>query len=168
MMNIWVAPILSFTSEEVYGHIKGKKLDSVFLEEWPKQVINISEKEKDIGDILFSLKQLAAKKLDEARNKEVIGSSLDATIHLTVNTKIYRLLEEYKDELKFIFITSNCILQKTDSDGKTEIRIEKNEHSKCERCWHRNETVGSVKDHPGLCSRCHENVYLNGEKRKLG
>ena len=48
------------------------------------------------------------------------------------------------------------------------IRIEKNNHSKCERCWHRNETVGSVKDHPGLCSRCHENVYLNGEKRKLG
>ena len=54
------------------------------------------------------------------------------------------------------------------SKKRNDRRIEKNEHSKCERCWHRNETVGSVKDHPGLCSRCHENVYLNGEKRKLG
>ena len=168
MMNIWIAPILSFTAEEVYKHAGDNKFESVFLEEWQTQEFPISEHEKEVGELLFSLKGSVAKKLDEARNQEIIGSSLDATIHLNVDTKTYGLLDEYKDELKFIFITSDCRLQVSDSSNEIEIQVKKNANLKCERCWHKNESVGSIKDHPHLCMRCHENIFSDGEKRKLG
>ena len=168
MMNIWIAPILSFTAEEVYKHAGDNKFESVFLEEWQTQEFPISEHEKEVGELLFSLKGSVAKKLDEARNQEIIGSSLDATIHLNVDIKTYGLLDEYKDELKFIFITSDCRLHASDSSNEIEILVKKNANLKCERCWHKNESVGSIKDHPHLCMRCHENIFSDGEKRKLG
>ena len=167
MINLWIAPILSFTAEEMYRHVGGVKLKSIFLEEWIQYDIEISDEEKELGDILFSLKQAISKKLEEARNNGVIGSSLDATIKLGVNEKIYLKLLDKSDELKFIFITSECHLEKVLGD-ETNIFIEKNNNDKCDRCWHRNESVGSIPDHENLCSRCHQNIFDSGETRKLG
>ncbi len=168
MINIWIAPILSFTAEEVYKHTDDNNFESVFLEEWQTHNFSLSEREKEIGELLFSLKGSVAKKLDEARNQEIIGSSLDATIYLNVDEKIYEMLDECKDELKFIFISSDCILQINDSDNDVEILVKKNDNLKCERCWHKNESVGTIEGHPGLCMRCHDNIFSDGEKRKLG
>ena len=168
MINIWIAPILSFTAEEVYKHTDDNNFESVFLEEWQTHDFSLSESEKEIGELLFSLKGSVAKKLDEARNQEIIGSSLDATIYLNVDEKIYEMLDECKDELKFIFISSDCILQINDSDNDVEILVKKNDNLKCERCWHKNESVGTIEGHPGLCMRCHDNIFSDGEKRKLG
>ena len=139
----------------------------IFLEEWIQYDIEISDEEKELGDILFSLKQAISKKLEESRNNGVIGSSLDATIKLGVNEKIYLKLLDKSDELKFIFITSECHLEKVLGD-ETNIFIEKNNNDKCDRCWHRNESVGSIPDHENLCSRCHQNIFDSGETRKLG
>ena len=51
MINLWIAPILSFTAEEMYRHIEGAKLKSVFLEEWIKYDVEMNDEEKDLGDI---------------------------------------------------------------------------------------------------------------------
>lgn len=168
MMNIWIAPILSFTAEEVYQQMDDRKFDSVFLDEWVNDEFSIDDNENKVGNKLFALKQLVSKRLDEARNNDIIGSSLEATIHLNVDNKTYDLLSSYKDELKFIFITSECNLNSEFENNEIEILVEKNNNLKCERCWHMSDTVGKVEKHPLLCSRCHSNVYANGEQRKLG
>ena len=170
MMNVWIAPILSFTAEEVYQSIDDKKFNSIFLEEWPTEIFSINDKEKSIGDILFSLKQPVAKVLDEARNKGKIGSSLDATLTLNVNKNTYNALVEYEDELKFIFITSACKLNIHEADDEFygDILVETNDNHKCDRCWHKHESVGSIKGHEKLCNRCHDNIFGDGEKRLLG
>lgn len=168
MMNIWIAPILSFTAEEVYQQMDDRKFDSVFLDEWVNDEFSIDDNENKVGNKLFALKQLVSKKLDEARNNDIIGSSLEATIHLNVDNKTYDLLSSYKDELKFIFITSDCNLNSKFENNEIEILVEKNNNLKCERCWHMSDTVGKVEKHPLLCSRCHSNVYADGEQRKLG
>ncbi len=169
MMNVWIAPILSFTAEEIYQSIKDKKYESIFLEEWSTEVFHINEKEKSIGDSLFSLKQLVAKKLDEARNSEIIGSSLDASLQLSVNKELYDSLIEYEDELKFIFITSACkLILQEDPEAGINIKVEKNDDLKCDRCWHKHESVGSIEGHEAICIRCHSNIYADGEKRYLG
>lgn len=168
MMNIWIAPILSFTAEEVYQQMDDRKFDSVFLDEWVNDEFSIDDNENKVGNKLFALKQLVSKRLDEARNNDIIGSSLEATIHLNVDNKTYDLLSSYKDELKFIFITSECNLNSEFENNEIEILVEKNNNLKCERCWHMSDTVGKVEKHPLLCSRCHSNVYGNGEQRKLG
>ena len=168
MMNIWIAPILSFTAEEVYQQIDDRKFDSVFLDEWVNDEFSIDDNENKVGNKLFALKQLVSKKLDEARNNDIIGSSLEANIHLNVDDKTYDLLSGYKDELKFIFITSDCNLNSKFENNEIEILVEKNNNPKCERCWHMSDTVGTIEQHPLLCSRCHSNVFADGEQRKLG
>jgi isoleucyl-tRNA synthetase len=127
----------------------------------------MNDEEKELGDILFSLRQPVSKKLEEARNNGIIGSSLDATIKLGVREEMYLKLLDKSDELKFIFISSECHLEKILTDDPI-IVVEKNNNEKCDRCWHRNESVGSISEHEKLCSRCHQNIFDDGETRKLG
>ena len=168
MINIWIAPILPFTAEEVYQSMYDKKFESIFLEEWSTDKFMITDDEKVIGDMLFSLKHLVSKELDEARNKELIGSSLDATLELNVDKETYNTLLKYEDELKFIFITSECKLRANETKDQINIIVEKNNNQKCDRCWHKHESVGKIKEHETICSRCHSNVFEDGEKRYLG
>ena len=168
MINIWIAPILPFTAEEVYQSMDDKKFESIFLEEWSTDKFMITDDEKVIGDLLFSLKQLVSKELDEARNKELIGSSLDATLELNVDKETYNILLKHEDELKFIFITSECKLRANETKDQINIIVETNTNQKCDRCWHKHESVGKIKEHETICSRCHSNVFEDGEKRYLG
>ena len=145
-----------------------KKFESIFLEEWSSDKFIINDDEKAIGDILFSLKHLVSKELDEARNKELIGSSLDATLQLNVDRETYNTLIKYEDELKFIFITSECKLKVHDAKDQIKVLVEKNNNQKCDRCWHKHESVGKIKEHEKICSRCYSYIYEDGEKRYLG
>jgi isoleucyl-tRNA synthetase len=168
MLNLWIAPILSFTAEEIYQYLGTKKLKSVFLEHWGNLAVNMDKDEVDICNILFSLRQKVSKKLEDLRNSNEIGSSLDATVYVKTDDKLYEKLKPYESELKFIFITSECILQKESNINETEIQVKKNENKKCDRCWHKNNTVGTIKNHESLCERCYSNVFEDGEKRLLG
>ena len=77
---------------------------------------------------------------------------------------MYDSLVIYREELKYIFICSHCDLKQGD---KLSITVHKNINNKCDRCWHKNESVGTIKDHPNLCARCHDNIYGDGEKKIL-
>ncbi len=175
MLNIWIAPILSFTAEEIYLHKKDSKLKSVFLEKWVDEEFDLEKEDSEICDLLFELRNDVSKELESLRNSGKIGSPLDATLEIHVDSKLFEKLENFRNELKFIFITSNCTLSQLQSNNKSKkvfdynysINVEKNLNKKCERCWHKNESVGTIKNHENLCSRCFENIEGQGETRQL-
>jgi len=81
-------------------------------------------------------------------------------------------LEEFNEELRFIFITSEAkaILNKidvSDENNKIQITVKKSSNEKCVRCWHSRPEVGSIKDNEYICNRCFENVYGEGEVRNF-
>ena len=166
----WIAPILSFTADEVWQFIPGDRAESVFLSEWHKL-----PKKEDLGvdwSMIDVVQQAVAKALEDGRNEGVIGSSLDATITIFVENELEDLLASFGEELHFLFITSNATLASADKIPKGCIKVDrvgvsvlKSKHQKCIRCWHRDETVSQSSDHPELCIRCIGNITGRGELR---
>ena len=169
----WISPILSFTAEEAWQSLDNE-IKSVHLLEWFNDWVEVGDLEfsdEDWKEIL-ELRSEVNKHIEEARNNEIIGSSLDAEIEILCGDKLFNLLEEFNEELRFIFITSeaNAILSKidvTDENNKIQITVKKSSNEKCVRCWHSRPEVGSIKDNESICNRCFENVYGEGEVRNF-
>jgi isoleucyl-tRNA synthetase len=174
-LNSWIAPILTFTAEEIYSKMPNAK-DSIYLTEWFDIDFSMDDHEIDIYDSLYSIKPFVSRMIEEARNDNKVGSSLECKLDLICNDKLYQNINIISDELKFVFIVSECTLRlgnENDSYSidknpyKLSISISKSQNNKCERCWHLNETVGTIEDHPTICRRCSDNVYGDGECRKF-
>ena len=169
----WISPILSFTAEEAWQSLDNE-IKSVHLLEWFNDWVEIGDLEfsdEDWKEIL-ELRSEVNKHIEEARNNEIIGSSLDAEIEILCGDKLFNLLEEFNEELRFIFITSEAkaILNKidvSDENNKIQITVKKSSNEKCVRCWHSRPEVGSIKDNESICNRCFENVYGEGEVRNF-
>ena len=175
----WIAPILSFTSEEIYAALPGaEKQKSVFLDTWYEGLFELSEHE-ELGRAFWSrildVKSAVNKALEAARNEKLVKASLSTEATLFVSDEIMADLSRLGDELRFVLITSDVILKPlshaenardTELDGlKVELAI--SSHTKCERCWHHREDVGHNPEHPELCGRCVENVAGEGEARQF-
>jgi isoleucyl-tRNA synthetase len=166
-----MAPILSFTSEEAWGHIKKKGLrtngiiskkqevelkndlpESIFLSTWPKKNLEMvnEDLEKKWQQIL-KVRSKALKKLEEAREVKKIASSLEASILIYGPTSLISLLESLGDELKEVFIVSEVELKVA---PQIKIKVKRAGGRKCERCWNYSFHVGENKAHPNLCERC--------------
>ncbi len=165
----WIAPILSFTSEEIWQLLPGERESSVFLSNWHQFPSSDSDEE---WQTIQGLNETVAKSLEVARDKEVIGSSLDADLTLYVDEKLMSFLEPVSKELRFLFITSNASIAPLNEAKKDALRgdycaisVKKSEFSKCNRCWHRQESVGDSKENPELCSRCENNISNQPEQR---
>ncbi|HIA92393.1 MAG TPA: isoleucine--tRNA ligase, partial [Gammaproteobacteria bacterium] len=166
----WIAPILSFTADEVWQFLPGNRAESVFLSEW----YQLPEK-PDTGinwPVMDVVQQTAAKALEVARDEGVIGSSLDACLTVYADGELAELLASFGEELHFLFITSDATLASTVSipEGAIEadgvaVSVFKSKHHKCIRCWHKDESVGLSSEHPELCIRCIDNVTGEGEVR---
>ena len=166
----WIAPILSFTADEVWQFLPGNRAESVFLSEWyqlpenPDSRINWS--------VMDVVQQTAAKALEVARDEGVIGSSLDACLTVYADGELAELLASFGEELHFLFITSDATLASAvnipegaiEADG-VAVSVFKSKHHKCIRCWHKDESVGQSSEHPELCIRCINNVTGEGEVR---
>jgi len=169
----WISPILSFTAEEAWQSLDNE-IKSVHLLEWFNDWVEVGDLEfsdEDWKEIL-ELRSEVNKHIEEARNNEIIGSSLDAEIEILCGDKLFNLLEEFNEELRFIFITSEAkaILSEidvTDEKNKIQITVKKSSNEKCVRCWHSRPEVGSIKDNESICNRCLENVYGEGEVRNF-
>ena len=174
-LNSWIAPILTFTAEEIYSKMPNSK-DSIYLTEWFDVDLCLKNHEVEVYDSLYSIKPLVSRMIEEARNNNTVGSSLECKLDILCNNQLYTKLNSISDELKFVFIVSECTLRlgndndsySMDKDSyKLSISISKSQNEKCERCWHLNETVGTIEDHPTICKRCSDNVYGDGECRKF-
>ena len=173
-MTRWIAPILSYTADELWEHIPGKRAESVQLDLWyaipqAKATSMTAEYWAQIMDV----KQAVNKSLETQRNQGVIGGSLSAEITLYAVPELHTQLLQLGDELRFVLLTSKASLVASE-DGGTEtelaglrLDIHASEHTKCERCWHHREDVGVVAQEPELCGRCVDNVSGAGEIRQF-
>jgi len=163
---ILVAPILSFTAEEIWQNdadLKANKA-SVFLAELDSIPDFDSNLDHESWSRLLEIKDSVNQKIEESRNAGEIKGSLDTNIELTVNTSDFQLLNNLSTELHFFFIVSSCNLVQGDD---LEVRIKQSTFKKCTRCWHRNNSVSKSLKHPELCKRCELNIDGAGEDRKF-
>jgi isoleucyl-tRNA synthetase len=167
----WLAPILTFTAEEIWQFLPGASNESIFLQTWyegleAKFNNHSIEVSRDINSHL-------RKELEEMRRGKIIGSSLDAEVEIYCEDENYQALLELKDELRFLFITSDAkVHQLKDKpvnainiDNSLAILVRKSEYEKCIRCWHHRPEIGQNKLHKELCGRCIENIAGDGETR---
>ncbi|WP_202114814.1 isoleucine--tRNA ligase [Vreelandella zhuhanensis] len=168
-LSRWVAPILSFTAEEIYEHIPGKRGDSVLLETYYTGLGMLeadASMGRDFWEQVLDVKQAVNKRLEDARNAKLIKGSLAAEVTLFVDDSLRATLEKLGDELRFVMLTSDVTLaplaeagsaEATELDG-LKVAVAASPHQKCERCWHHREDVGTHADHPDLCGRCISNL----------
>ncbi len=160
-----LAPILSFTSEEVWQYLP--KMDSrsasVHLEKFPAidDVLGGGKLEdaaqSEDWKTLRGIREQVLKSLEEARNQKLIGKALEAKIALTAPDPVYSVLERYKEQLRYLFIVSQVSLQKTASGNGSSgvgVHVDKADGQKCDRCWNYSTLVGEDKDYPTVCERC--------------
>jgi isoleucyl-tRNA synthetase len=178
-MSRWLAPILSFTADEIWQHVPGKRSESVFLETWYEGLFVLDPQDRlDRGfwERVLAVRVAIARHLEAGRKAGVIGSSLDAEVDLYCEEKRFDILARLEDELRFVLITSYArvhpLSQRPADAAATEleglaVRVTPSEHAKCVRCWHHREDVGADPDHPELCGRCVENVMGTGETRRF-
>ncbi|MEO2068251.1 MAG: isoleucine--tRNA ligase, partial [Desulfurobacteriaceae bacterium] len=160
-----IAPILSFTAEEVYSYIPNKEKESVFLEEFPPLCEDLDREILEKWETLIKVKSVVNKALEKARSHKMIGHSLESLVTIYVDGELREFLESYKDQLPYIFITSgveikqlaaapSCAVQDEELIEDLKVKIKKAEGTKCERCWMYSTTVGKDEKYPDVCSRC--------------
>ncbi|MCE8021978.1 isoleucine--tRNA ligase [Halomonas sp. MCCC 1A11036] len=171
-LSRWVAPILSFTAEEIYENIPGNKGDSVLLETYYEGLSTLApnaEMGREFWEQVLEVKQAVNKCLEDARNAKVIKGSLAAEVTLFVDDELHATLAKLGEELRFVMLTSEVRLaplaegQDIDGAEATElaglkVAVAASSHQKCERCWHHREDVGSHAGYPDLCGRCISNL----------
>ncbi len=173
-MTRWIAPILSFTAEEMWEFTPGQEGESVFLDEWYEGFpeVKAQDLDDDFWRQVMAIKTEVNKAIEQARNDNVVKGSLTAEVTLFCNEQVKSVLEQLDDELRFVLITSVANIEVGEGGQSTEIDglsvlVNKTEKEKCERCWHHTDDVGSVETHPTLCGRCVENIDGEGEQRKF-
>lgn len=175
----WLAPILSFTAEEIWKYIPGKRQESVFLTTWYNELAELPDNEimnEAYWEKVRQIRDAVNKELEKLRNAGALGSGLEADVQLYAEPELKTRLNALQNELRFVLITSAADIHEANSHMKnvvtTEIpglwlKVVPLEYKKCERCWHRRPDIGSNPAHPTLCGRCVENVDGKGEVRKF-
>ena len=172
----WIAPILSFTADEIWRALPGDRAASVFAQRW-YEFPRVDEKTID-WTRLAAVREGVKKVLEDLRIKGQIGSGLNAEVALHANGALAQALGAVGAELRFWFITSEARLDSpaARSADAVEAKLENGEtlwiearpstFIKCERCWHQRTDVGAHTEYPGICGRCVENVGGSGEQRR--
>ena len=176
-MARWLAPILSFTAEEMYRYIPGERQSSVFMHTWYEfPALADGQFDLDFWQQVFQVREQVSRELEKARNAGAIGSALDAEVDLYCGDALFQRLQQLQDELHFVLITSEARLhpqaEKSGAAMATEledlwVQVSASEHGKCVRCWHHKPEVGAEPRHPELCGRCVTNVEGAGEDRRF-
>ncbi|MBZ0070051.1 MAG: isoleucine--tRNA ligase [Thiobacillus sp.] len=179
----WMAPILSFTGEEVWAQLsplpnppplageganaepKPINDDSVFLHTWydlPEQPNEVEYSLQMRWELIRSVRAKVQKEMETKRAAGAIGSSLQAEIDIHANDEIRVVLDSLGDDLRFVLITSQA---RVIASNEERIVVTPSTAKKCERCWHYRDDVDTHADHPGLCGRCVSNLAGKGEAR---
>ena len=154
-----IAPVLSFTSEEIWEYLKSSRFkaqnleESIFLTSWPKAEDRLVDKElEEKWSRIMELRDKVLKKLEEARQSRTISSSLEAKVIINASDPLFSLLKGLGEQLKEVLIVSQVELK--EKEEEVEVKVERAEGRKCERCWNYSPYVGENKKHPTLCERC--------------
>jgi isoleucyl-tRNA synthetase len=173
----WLAPILSFTAEEIWHYLPGPRDESVlFASWWPLPEVAASDAID--WNAVIALKDDVSRELERLRAAGALGAPLEAAVDVYLDEVQHRRMAAIGDELRFVLITSAARLRPAaerppdavpaGSVAQTGawIAVMVQDAPKCARCWHRREDVGSDRAHPGICSRCVVNLGSKGESRQ--
>lgn len=175
----WMAPIMSFTADEIWNVMPGKRPQYVFTEEWYDGLFGLNAQESmndDYWAVLLSVRGEVNKVLEQARADKLIGGSLEAAVTLYADDALAAQLNSLGNELRFVLLTSQADVKPLSAAPESAVNSElaglrigfgKAEGSKCPRCWHYTTDIGQDSEHPELCGRCVTNVAGNGEERKF-
>jgi len=166
-----LAPILSFTAEEIWELLPGERDASVFYD----QFFEVPRAASDDVDwaALIAVREVVSKALEDQRAAGTIGSGLEADVTVYADGELKAALEGLGEELRFVFITSEArVAGLSDKPGDAKdgegfaVSVVASDNEKCVRCWHRRADVGSVEGHSEVCGRCADNVDGDGEVRQ--
>ena len=175
----WLAPIISYTADEIWQYMPGDRSESVFLETWYTGLFKLdagSDMNREFWQKVMTVRAAVSKELEKSRARGDIGASLNAEVELYCKSEFFEVLNRLAGELHFIFMTSNASVMaeqfsvedaiQTEVEG-VKLKVIISEHKKCLRCWHQRYDVGEHEEHPELCGRCIENVVADGELRQF-
>ncbi|MBA5808393.1 isoleucine--tRNA ligase [Morganella morganii] len=175
----WMAPIMSFTADEIWNVMPGKRPQYVFTEEWYDGLFGLNAQDSmndDYWATLLAVRGEVNKVLEQARADKLIGGSLEAAVTLYADDALAAQLNNLGNELRFVLLTSQADVKPLSAAPESAVNSElaglrigfgKAEGSKCPRCWHYTTDIGQDSEHPELCGRCVTNVAGNGEERKF-
>jgi isoleucyl-tRNA synthetase len=189
----WLAPIIPYTADEIWGFMPGKRSESVFLETWYQlpgtSAVGGGGPGGGAGGaaidwhLFIQLKTAVAAELEKLRVAGSIGGSLDAEVEVFAQDAFREKLMSLGDELRFLLITSEAKVKRVSNaagppvgavkvgeiakEGGVWVRVQASTAPKCERCWHHRPDVGTHAEHPTICGRCVDNVTGPGEPRKF-
>jgi isoleucyl-tRNA synthetase len=151
----WMAPFLSFTAEEAWPVLAGDKSQgSIFFETF-SPLTSPNEALLAKWSRIRAIRDLANKEIEAVRTTGGVGASLQATLTITAGADDAALLRSLGDDLRFVTITSAASVV----DGaELAVSVLPSSATKCERCWHYTDEVGSAPAHPGICGRCVSNL----------
>jgi isoleucyl-tRNA synthetase len=160
-----LAPILSFTCEEVWGYLPAStgRGESVHFEKFPTAADILGDGKTPAEDVaqredwktLRTVREQVLKVLEEARAQKIIGKAIEAQLTITAADPVFPVLARHKDELRFLFIVSSVRLQQeTSGNGAASIQVSNAAGQKCDRCWNYSTFVGQDPAYPTVCERC--------------
>jgi isoleucyl-tRNA synthetase len=190
----WIAPVLSFTADEMWQHLPantdtGPRLGHVLFATWYEGLVALPDDaplNSERFNRLLDLREQVYKVMEPMRASGEIGAALEAEISINIledaDSLPFDWIQPLQDELHFLFITGEVKVIRTNVPvlaigdvspsvkrvyGRwADVSIRKSEKPKCTRCWHHRDDVGSHPDHPEICGRCVSNVEGPGEERR--
>jgi isoleucyl-tRNA synthetase len=159
-----VAPLLAFTTEEVWGYLPkpAGAPESVHLAIFPEpeeltEDFTVAQRARlEDWEKLMAVRDQVLKSLELARQQKFIGAPLEARLRLKADNDIFPLLDKYLDDLPGLFIVSQVALEH--SSGPLTAEVERAAGEKCERCWKYTTDVGQDSEFPTVCAACKEAV----------
>jgi len=169
-----MAPVLSYTAEEVWATLYPDADDFVILHDWTNADDAISPTEyadyethlKSKWENIRAIRAEAAKEIEVVRGTGKVGSSLQSELAFYVPQAMFDVLSSLGDDLRFVMITSSATVNLVASEAEQKIVVTPSAHEKCARCWHYAADVGSIAEHPTICGRCNTNLSGKGLSRQ--
>lgn len=165
-----IAPVLVFTSDEVWSEIEYKDEDvkSIHLASWPSATKEwVNDELNSSWDMIMKIREEVSRELERLRSAKLIGNSMEARVDIYADDKaLFDMLKVRESDLATIFIVSEVNLLDAKPDDATQgdsvkevwTRTSVSSNGKCERCWNYRDSVGSIPDFTGLCKRCYDVV----------
>ena len=171
-----LAPVISFTAEEIWQNIPGDNGESVLLENWYTNWPSLKSVDMHYWQQLQVIRDEVNRALEQSRKQGDIGSGLAAEVTIYADKATQEILAKLGDEARFVFITSKVKIadfaeRTSDAFSSQElemaVQVVASDAEKCARCWHRLDSVGTDTSHPELCSRCVSNISGQEEQRQF-
>jgi isoleucyl-tRNA synthetase len=176
----WIAPVLSFTAEEIHQYVPGERSDSIFLETWYEGLFEMENAadERVRWRRIMQVRDEVSKSIEVVRRDGKAGSSLAVEVDLWLSGALREAVDYLGDELRFVLLTSEARVHDLEAapenaerssleEGELALLVSPSRHEKCVRCWHYRKDVGADPEHPEICGRCVQNVSGGGETRRV-